>query len=1075
MKTSQRGQAIFWMVRLLGALGFIMVAVLIGQNGLQVQSIRTSRLQLQEEQDHLNQQTREILQRAEEARSEIQEALDENTAFTEKSGAVTTLAQTARQLSKSTDDPPALLALNRLDEVANNLAGVEKQALSWRARYDVDRESLTEQRIQVRAYLTALRNEAELQEGRRRLQEAIRYKHWQNAQGEEAARLALILTEQAREESHGLRDFKTDLANLARIVEVFNGEQNVDNLANLKDNELAPALDRITYQFELLKDLKTALFGLGFTEDEEHQKITITSGGLYSLWRDALLLRREHDKLKDNFGLVSHDVDAAVAAFAEAAHVRSQMLAMRVEQNLATSWRQMLVFGVGCLVLFWVLAWLISRSIQDRVQAIELANADAESGRQTARRLMQEQKKANQELERLATALRTSEVFLQSLVENLPVAIYRKDTEGRFIFANQHFCDYKRRPNTEILGKTSFDIDSPESAQKFTAIDKMLTETRQPYEMEDSWIDAQNATRWYRITRLAVLDHTGKVVATQGMSWDVTLAKEAEQILKLAKEAAETAALAKSEFLAKMSHEIRTPMNGVIGMTDLLLDSDLATQQREFAETIRVSAQTLLTIINDILDFSKIEAGKMVFEVIDFDLVKTIESTLDIVAAGAFSRGIELVNSVPAGIPTLLRGDPGRLRQILTNLVGNAIKFTDKGEVVVWVDQESESATETVLKFYIRDTGIGMTPEAQTRLFEAFSQGAVSTTRTYGGTGLGLAIAKKLVEMMHGEIGVQSTAGVGTTFWFTARLEKQAPNTTAIDRRDLSTARVLVIDDNATNRQTLCRQILAWEMEATSVATGLEALQKLRSAVQQGNPFGIALLDVGMPGMDGLALAHAIKSDPLIANTRLVALTALGQSTSEEALKLAGIGSYLVKPIKQSRLFDCLVEPSHEAVAPNIVLQTDRFAVAAQSFRADPQPGKPRILLAEDNQINQLIAVGLLLKLGHETDIVANGLRVLEALKTTPYDIIFMDCQMPEMDGYEAARTIRAQEQSVDQTIGWSLPVYIIAITANAMEGDREKCLAAGMDNYLSKPIRLPELQAALEHWKAYSQIDVTP
>jgi two-component system, sensor histidine kinase and response regulator len=380
-----------------------------------------------------------------------------------------------------------------------------------------------------------------------------------------------------------------------------------------------------------------------------------------------------------------------------------------------------------------------------------------------------------------------------------------------------------------------------------------------------------------------------------------------------------------------------------------------------------------------------------------------------------------------------------------------------------------------VLKFYIQDTGIGMTPEAQTRLFEAFSQGAVSTTRTYGGTGLGLAIAKKLVEMMHGEIGVQSTAGVGTTFWFTARLEKQASNARSIDRRDLSTARVLVIDDNETNRETLCRQIIVWEMEATSAATGPEALQKLRSAAQQGNPFGLALLDVGMPGMDGLALARAIKSDPLIANTRLVALTALGQSTSEETLKLAGIDSYLIKPVKQSRLFDCLVEPAHQAVVPETVLQTDRFAVAAQSFRADPPPGKPRILLAEDNQINQLIAVGLLLKLGHETDIVTNGLGVLEALKTTPYDIIFMDCQMPEMDGYEAARTIRAQEQSGDRTRGWSLPIYIIAITANAMEGDREKCLAAGMDSYLSKPIRLPELQAAFEHWKAYSQIEAAP
>ena len=836
MKTTRRGPGIFWMVRLLGALGFVMVAVMIGQSGLQLQSIRTSRVRLQEQQEHLNQPTREILQRAGEARREIQAALDENTPFTEKSGAVTGLAEAARQLSHSTDDPSALLALNRLDAVANNMAAVEKQALAWRSQYDVDLENLAQQRTQVRAYVAALRNEAELQEGRRRLQEAIQFKAWRTAQGEEAARLALILTEQARQESHGLGEFKTDLADLARIVELFNGEQNVDALTDLKDNKLRPALNRITYQLELLQDLKIALFGKGFTVDEQHQRILVASGGLYTLWRDTLLLRRQREKLEDDLGLVSHDIDAAVAAVAESAQVRSQALAMRMEQILAANWQQMLVFGIGCLVLFWVLAWFISRAIRDRVLAIELAKADAESGRQTAQRLMQEQQAANQELERLAAALTTSEVFLQSLVENLPVYIYRKDTEGRFIFANKRFCDYKGRPPAEILGKTNFDIDPPELAQKYRTIDKVLMETRQPFETEEIWLDSNGEQRWNRVIKLAVLDTSGHVVATQGMSWDVTSAKEAEQNLKLAKEAAEEAARAKSEFLAKMSHEIRTPMNGVIGMTDLLLDSDLAAQQREFAETIRLSAETLLTIIDDILDFSKIEAGKMTIEVLNFDLVKTIENTLDIVAARAFSKGIELVNSVPIGIPTQLRGDPGRLRQILTNLLGNAIKFTDKGEVVIWVSKESESATHTVLKFYVRDTGIGITSEAQARLFEAFSQADPSTTRRYGGSGLGLAIAKRLVEMMQGDIGVQSKTGAGSTFWFTVLLEKQAVNATATDDRDLAAVRVLVVDDNATNRQILCHQIFAWKMQADSAAGGPEALQKLRTAVQEGQP-----------------------------------------------------------------------------------------------------------------------------------------------------------------------------------------------------------------------------------------------
>jgi two-component system sensor histidine kinase/response regulator len=1070
MKTTQRGQPIFWMVRLLAALGFIMVAVMIGQSGLQLQSMRTGRVRLQDEQEQLNQPTREILQHAKEARKEIQAALDENTPFAEKSGAVTSLRQAARQLSQSTNDPSAVLALNRLDEVANNMAGVEKQALDWRTRYDVALQDLAEQRTQVRAYLTALRNEAELAEGRRRLQEAIEFKHWQTAQGEEARRLALSLTEQARQESHGLSEFKTELADLARIVELFNGEQNVDSLTDLKDNKLGPALERVTNQFELMQDLKIALFGKGFTLDPQHQRILVASGGLYTLWRNTLLLRRDHEKLKDALGLVSHDIDAAVAAFAESAQIRSQALAMRMERNFAENLQRMLIFGVGCLALFWALAWFISRAIRDRVFAIEVAKADAETGRQTAQRLMQGQKAANEELERLAAALTTSEVFLYSLVENLPVAIYRKDTEGRFIFANKRFCAYKGRPPGEVLGQTNFDIDPPELARKYREIDRVLMETRQPFEMEDSWFDSTGEHRWYRIVKIAVLDTSNRVVATQGMSWDVTAAKLVEQNLKLAKEAAEGAANAKSDFLAKMSHEIRTPMNGVIGMTDLLLDSDLAAQQRDFAETIRVSAQMLLTIINDILDFSKIEAGKMTMEVINFDLVKTIESTLDIVAAGAFRKGIELVKSIPAGTPTRLRGDPGRLRQILTNLLGNAIKFTNRGEVVISVGKESESPTHTVLKFNIHDTGVGIKPEGQVQLFEAFSQADGSTTRKYGGSGLGLAIAKRLVEMMQGEIGVQSKSGVGSTFWFTARLEKQVANAPTADHRDLPAVRVLVVDDNATNRQILCDQILAWSMQAATAASGPEALQKLRTAAQEGNPYNLALLDLKMPEMDGLTLARSIKADSRIAGIRLVALTSLGQACSTEELKFADIDTYLVKPVKQSRLFDCLVNTIGKVPVPEALAKPDLFAVSVPSSPADSQPGKARMLLAEDNDINQLIARGLLRKLGYSVDIVANGLAALEALKSIPYDVIFMDCQMPEMDGYDAARTIRKQEEGSGQGFNGKTPVHIIAITANAMQGDREKCLAAGMDDYISKPIRLPELQAVLERWKAGHQ-----
>jgi CheY-like chemotaxis protein len=320
--------------------------------------------------------------------------------------------------------------------------------------------------------------------------------------------------------------------------------------------------------------------------------------------------------------------------------------------------------------------------------------------------------------------------------------------------------------------------------------------------------------------------------------------------------------------------------------------------------------------------------------------------------------------------------------------------------------------------------------------------------------------------MMQGEIGVQSKTGVGSTFWFTVLLEKQAVNATATDDRDLAAIRVLVVDDNATNRQVLCHQILAWKMQVAGVASGPEALEKLRTAVKEANPYGLALLDVQMPGMDGLTLARTIKTDPAIAGTRLVALTCLGQACSSEELKLADINTYLVKPVKQSRLFDCLVSAMDKAPIRDAVVKSDLSAAPADSSQLDPQRGKARILLAEDNHTNQRVALGLLRKLGYSADIVVNGLAALEALKSIHYDIILMDCHMPEMDGYDATRAIRIREQRSDQDSNWKSPVHIIAITANAMQGDREKCLAAGMDDYLSKPIRLQELQAVLKRWK---------
>jgi PAS domain S-box-containing protein len=642
----------------------------------------------------------------------------------------------------------------------------------------------------------------------------------------------------------------------------------------------------------------------------------------------------------------------------------------------------------------------------------------------------------------------------ERLFRNNPAAMALASLPDRvFVDVNTAFLNLLGYTASEVVGKTSTDLDLFADGEQHQALSAELRLT--------GHVEGRNLKVRRKDGKILQGLFSGELIAGQGHEFiltvmiDVTVEKEAiEELRQTTARAnhmaavAEKASAAKSEFLANMSHEIRTPMNGVIGMTGLLLETNLDADQRRFTEVIRTSGESLLALINDVLDFSKIEAGKILLEPVDFDLGQLLDDITAMMAGRAQEKHLELTCGAAADVPAMVCGDAVRLRQILLNFTGNAVKFTSQGEIALRVRLLHADTEHLLLRFSVRDTGIGISAEKQVRLFQKFSQVDASTTRRFGGTGLGLAISKELAKLMGGDIGVLSEAGRGAEFWFTARLQRAS---VAESPTGFHGIHVLVVDGSASSREIVGAHLASWAMRVEEDVDAPAAVQQVYRALEAGDPFRLVIANKRMPGIDGDAFVRIIRNDQRLAATKVILMTAEDSPSHPKALEKRGLNCSLVKPIRRSELREGLALAFGQAPAPAPPLRPTTVLHKAQSAR---------VLLVEDNPTNQLVALAILKKLGIQADATGNGKEAIAALRTIPYDLVLMDVQMPEMDGMEATRIIRSGEGAV-----LNAKVPVIAMTANAMQGDRDDCMAAGMDDYLPKPVTPAALATMVERW----------